>query len=44
MGEGKEKNSYKQRGREANHKRLLNTETKLRVDGGGGDWKMGDGH
>ena len=28
-------NSYKQRGREANHKRLLNTENKLRVDGGG---------
>ena len=26
--------SYKQR--EANHKRLLNTENKLRVDGGGG--------
>ena len=29
------KNSYKQRGREANHKRLLNTENKLRVDGRG---------
>ena len=29
------KNSYKQRGREANHKRLLNTENKLRVDGEG---------
>ena len=29
-----EKNSYEQKGREANHKRLLNTENKLRVDGG----------
>ena len=38
------KNSYKQRGREANHKRLLNTENKLRVDGGGGEGKVGDGH
>ena len=45
MGEGKgKKNSYKQRGREANHKRLLNTENKLRVDGGGGEGKVGDGH
>ena len=35
-GKGREKNSYKQRRREANHKRLLNTENKLRVDGGGG--------
>ena len=34
MGEGKGKNSYKQRGREANHKRLLNTENELRVDAG----------
>ena len=42
MGEGRGKNSYKQRGREANHKRLLNTENKLRVDGGEG--RMGDGH
>ena len=44
MGEGKEENSYKQRGREANHKRLLNTENKLRVDGGveeWGKWVMG---
>ena len=41
MGEGKgEKNSYKQRGREANHKRLLKTENKLRVDGG---WEGGEG-
>ena len=32
-----EKNSFKQR--EANHKRLLNTENKLRVNG-----EMGDGH
>ena len=40
------KNSYKRRGREANHKRLLNTEKKLRVDGGGvgGEGKMGDRH
>ena len=31
-----------QRGKEANHKRLLNTENKLRVDGGGrGKWVMG---
>ena len=32
-----------QRGKEANHKRLLNTENKLRVDGGGrvgGKWVM----
>ena len=34
MGEGKGKKQL-QRGREANHKRLLNTENKLRVDGGG---------
>ena len=33
-----------QRGREANHKRLLNTENKLRVDGGGEEGKVGDGH
>ena len=26
------------RGREANHKRLLNTENNLRVDGGVGEW------
>ena len=48
MGEGKGrgKNSYKQRGKEANHKRPLNTENKWRVDGGEGrrDGKMGDGH
>ena len=40
-----DKNSYKQRGREATHKRLLNTENKLRVDGWGagerGKWVMG---
>ena len=34
MGEGKGENSLKQRGREANHKRLLNTENKLRADVG----------
>ena len=33
--------SYKQR--EANHRRLLNTENKLRGDEGGAG-KMGDGH
>ena len=33
-----------QRGREANHKRLLDTENKLRVDGGRGEGKVGDGH
>ena len=32
-GKGRgEKNRYKQRRREANHKRLLNTENKLRID------------
>ena len=36
-----EKNSYKQRGREAHHKRLLNTENKLRVDGEVGERKNG---
>ena len=30
--------------REANPKRLLNTENKLRVDGGREEGKMGDGH
>ena len=35
-GKGRGKNSLKQRGREANHKRLLNTEDKRRVDGGWG--------
>ena len=33
-----------QRGREANHKRLLDTENKLRFDVGGGEGKVGDGH
>ena len=33
-GKRRGKNSYKQRRREASHKRLLNTENKLRVDGG----------
>ena len=37
------KNSYKQRGREANHKRLLNTENKLRVEGSGGVCVSGGG-
>ena len=35
-GKGRGKNSYKQRGKEPNHKRLLNTENKLRADRGGG--------
>ena len=40
-----EKNSYKQRGCEANHKRLLNTENKLRVgEGCGGEGKMDNGY
>ena len=44
-GKGRRKNSYKQRGKEENHKRLLNTENKLRDDGGsGGEGWMGDGH
>ena len=36
-----EKNIYKQRGREANHKRLLRTENKLKVDGGWGRRESG---
>ena len=40
-GEGEKK---LQRGMDANHKRLLRTENKLRVDGGGGEGKVGDGH
>ena len=43
-GQEGEKNSHKQEGREANHKRLLKTENKLRVDGGWGEGKVGDGH
>ena len=44
MGEGKGEKKL-QRGREANHKTLLNIENKLRVDGGwGGKGKVGDGH
>ena len=45
MGERKGEKKL-QRGREANHKRLLNTENKLRVDGGwgrGAKWMMGIG-
>ena len=35
----------KQRGREANHKKHLNTEGKLRIDGEVvGEEKVGDGH
>ena len=36
-----EKNSYKQKGKEANHKRLLNTENKLRVVNMRGKWVIG---
>ena len=43
MGEGKGEKKL-QRGREANHKRLLNTDNKLRVDGGEREGKVGDGH
>ena len=41
---GRERGKKLQRGREANHKRLLNTENTLRVDGGvgrRGGWVMG---
>ena len=41
MGEGKGKKKL-QRGKEANHKRLIKTENKLRVDGVGGEGKVGD--
>ena len=40
-GRGRGKNRYKQRGREANHQRLLNPENKLRVDGGQGRGENG---
>ena len=43
MGEGKGKKKL-QRGRQANYKRLLRTENKLRVDGEWGRGKVGDGH
>ena len=43
MGERKGKKTMLQSGREANHKRPLDTENKLRVDEGGGEGKMGDG-
>ena len=41
-GRGRNKKSL--RGRKANHKRLLKTENKLRVDGGRTEGKVGDGH
>ena len=41
---GEEGEKKLQRGREANQKRLLRTENKLRVDEGGGEGKIGDGH
>ena len=34
----------KKRGKEANHKRLLKTENKLRVDGGWEAGRVGDGY
>ena len=40
-GKGRGKNSFKREG--GNHKRLLNTENKLRVNGDRGEGKMGDG-
>ena len=40
MGKGKRKEKL-QRGKEANHKRLLKTENKLRVDGGWGRGESG---
>ena len=39
MGEGEGEKKL-QRGKEANHKRPLNSENKLRVDGG---WEGGEG-
>ena len=39
---GEEGEKKLKRGREANHKRLLNTENKLRVDGGGGAQRRGE--
>ena len=44
-GEGKGEKCCKQRGREANNKRLLNTDNKLRVDGAWerGKWVIGIG-
>ena len=46
MGEGKGEKKLQTERREANHKRLLNTENKLRVDGvrGRREGKMGDGY
>ena len=44
MWEGKGGKEKLRRGREANHKKLLDTENKLRADGGGGEGKAGDGH
>ena len=45
LGSRRGKNSHKQRGREANYKRLLNTKNKLRVHGeGGGKGKTVAGH
>ena len=41
MGEGKGKNSYKQRGQEANHKRLLDMENKLGVNEDVGETENG---
>ena len=43
-GRGEGKKIIREREREPNHKRLLNTENKLKVDGGWGKGKVGDGH
>ena len=44
-GKGRRKKKVTNRGRKTNHKRLLNTENKLRIDGGvvgeRGKWVMG---
>ena len=42
MGEKGKKNVTEREG--GKPKRLLKTENKLRVDGGGGEGKVGDGH
>ena len=40
-GKGRGKNRFRQTGREANPKRLFNTEKKVRVDGGVGERENG---
>ena len=43
-GGGRGEKEKLQRGKEANHKRILKNENKLRIDGGGREGKVGDGH